>query len=131
MSQLFIYTLLISCSLLTPLVSLMLSAPTRRWKTANASSLVGLFSALAIWLLTIFKVDVINAFDFIHFTGVTSTVLLLVHFIGYVVLKYAQQNFELDPDNKRFLQWFLITLASGKSSLTNQQKPTLTIKPKN
>ena len=112
MPQLFIYTLLISCSLLTPLVSLMLSAPTRRWKTANVSSLVGLFSALAIWLLTIFKVDVINAFDFIHFTGVTSTVLLLVHFIGYVVLKYAQQNFELDPDNKRFLQWFLITLAS-------------------
>lgn len=107
-----IYSLLISFCLLTPIFSLLFIQSNRNWQIANISALVGLLSALAIWSLAILKVDVANPLAFIHFTGVSSTILLLVHFIGFVVFKYSLRNFELDPDNKRFLQWFLITLLS-------------------
>jgi NAD(P)H-quinone oxidoreductase subunit 5 len=112
MSLVNIYSVLISFSLLTPIFSLLFIGINRKWEIANISALVGLFSTLVIWFFTIFKVDVINPLTLIHFTGVSSTVLLLVHFVGFVVFKYALRNFELDPDNKRFLQWFLITMFS-------------------
>jgi NAD(P)H-quinone oxidoreductase subunit 5 len=107
-----INTLMINLALLTPLISLLFSTTSRRWEIAYFARLIGLLSALAIWILTIFTVDVNHVFPLIHLTGVTSTVLLLVHFIGFVVLNYARRNFEFDPDNQRFLQWFLITLFS-------------------
>ncbi len=104
--------LMISLALLTPLFSLLFSTANRRWEIAYVARLIGLLSALAIWVCTMLNVDINHAFPLIHFSGLTSTVLLLVHFIGFVVLNYARRNFELDPNNQRFLQWFLITLFS-------------------
>jgi NAD(P)H-quinone oxidoreductase subunit 5 len=104
------YAFLIFLSLFNPIISLCFIAVKRRWEIANISALIGLITALLIWLMTIFKVEITSPFALLHFTPVTSTVLLLVHFIGYVVFKYAMKNFELDQDNKRFLQWFLTTI---------------------
>lgn len=112
MTQLILTSLLVSFCLLTPIISLLFSASAQRWKVANISAILGLCSTLAIWFLTLFKADFTAPLALVHFTGVTSTVLLLVHFIGFIVLKYAHSNFELDADNKRFLQWYLITLFS-------------------
>ncbi len=112
MTSISIYSLLIGCSLLTPIISLLFSSLKRRWEIADASTLLGLGATLSIWLLTIFKVDFTSPLSLFHFNGITSTVLLLVHFIGFVVFKYALSNFEMDQDNKRFLQWYLVTLFS-------------------
>lgn len=106
------YTLLIGLSLFSPILALLFNKSQNSWHIAKLTALAGLFSAFTVWLLTAFNLTMINPFPILHFTGVSSTVLLLVHFIGYVVLKYAQQNFELDSDNRRFLRWFLITLFS-------------------
>ncbi len=107
-----INTILINLALFTPLVALLFSKSNRRWEIAYASRLAGLISAATIWACVVFNVDIIHPFPLIHFTGVSSTVLLLVHLIGFVVLNYARRNFELDADDQRFLQWFLITLFS-------------------
>jgi NAD(P)H-quinone oxidoreductase subunit 5 len=107
-----INTILINLALFTPLISLLFSTTNRRWEIAYIARLAGLLSAAAIWVCVVFKVDIIHAFPLVHFTGVSSTVLFLVHFIGFIVLNYARKNFELDADNQRFLQWFLITLFS-------------------
>jgi len=107
-----INTVFINLALFTPLIALLFSTTNRRWQIAYAARLVGLLSAATIWCCVVFNVDIIHAFPLIHFTGVSSTVLLLVHFIGFIVLNYAHRNFELDADNQRFLQWFLITLFS-------------------
>lgn len=104
--------LLINLALFTPLISLLFSNTNRRWEIAYAARLVGLISTLIIWSCVVFKIDTIHALPLISFTGLSSTALLLVHFIGFVVLNYARRNFELDADNQRFLQWFLITLFS-------------------
>ena len=104
--------LMINLALLTPLFSLLFSTTNRRWEIAYVARLIGLLSALAIWVCSMLNVDINHAFPLIHFTGLTSTVFLLVHFIGFIVLNYARRNFELDPNNQRFLQWFLITLFS-------------------
>jgi NADH:ubiquinone oxidoreductase subunit 5 (subunit L)/multisubunit Na+/H+ antiporter MnhA subunit len=107
-----INTILINLALFTPLIALLFSTSSRRWEIAYATRLAGLISAAAIWACVVFNVDIIHPFPLVHFTGVSSTVLLLVHFIGFIVLNYASRNFELDADNQRFLQWFLITLFS-------------------
>lgn len=104
--------LMINLALFTPLLSLLFSTTNRRWEVAYISRLIGLFSALAIWICTLLNVDINHAFPLIHFTGLSSTAFLLVHFIGFIVLNYARRNFELDSNNQRFLQWFLITLFS-------------------
>lgn len=114
-----LYAFLIFLSLFTPIISLCLSAVKRRWEIANGFMLTGLIANFLIWLITILKVDVASPLALLHFTPVTSTVLLLVHFIGYVVFKYAMQNFELDQDNKRFLQWFLVTLFAVMLTVTS------------
>jgi NAD(P)H-quinone oxidoreductase subunit 5 len=105
-------TLLINLALFTPLISLVFSKTKLRWEIAYVARLAGLISALVIWAFVVFKIDTIHAYPLINFTGLSSTVLLLVHFIGFIVLNYARRNFELDQDNQRFLQWFLITLFS-------------------
>lgn len=107
-----INTVLINFALFTPLIALLFSTTSRRWEIAYVARVAGLLSATAIWTFVVFNVDIIHAFPLIQFTGVSSTVLLLVHFIGFIVLNYARRNFELDADNQRFLQWFLITLFS-------------------
>jgi len=104
--------LMINLALLTPVFSLLFSTTNRKWEIAYVARLIGLLSALAIWVCTMLNVDINHAFSLINFTGLTSTVFLLVHFIGFIVLNYARRNFELDPNNQRFLQWFLITLFS-------------------
>lgn len=107
-----INTVLINLALFTPLIALLFSTSSRRWEIAYATRLAGLISAAIIWACVVFNVDIIHPFPLVHFTGVSSTILLLVHFIGFIVLNYASRNFELDADNQRFLQWFLITLFS-------------------
>ncbi|HSR01784.1 MAG TPA: hypothetical protein VLM20_03245, partial [Methylophilaceae bacterium] len=88
-----INTILINLALFTPLVALLFSKSNRRWEIAYASRLAGLISAATIWACVVFNVDIIHPFPLIHFTGVSSTVLLLVHLIGFVVLNYARRNF--------------------------------------
>jgi NAD(P)H-quinone oxidoreductase subunit 5 len=105
-------SLIVSFCLLSPFISLLLSWSKQRWEIANISALIGLFSALTIWFSTLLNVSFFGPSTLVHFTGVTSTVLLLVHFVGYIVLKYAHRNFDRDPDNKRFLTWYLMTLFS-------------------
>jgi NAD(P)H-quinone oxidoreductase subunit 5 len=100
---------LIFFSLFTPIISLVFSGVKRRWSVANGVAVTGLLASLIIWLMTVLKFDVTSPLALFHFTPVTSTVLLLVHFIAYVVFKYAMQNFALDQDNQRFLRWFLVT----------------------
>lgn len=107
-----INTILINLALFSPLISLLFSTTKHRWEIAYIARLIGLLATFAIWICVVFKLDIIHSFPLIHFTGLSSTVLLLVHFIGFVVLNYARRNFELDTDNQRFLQWFLITLFS-------------------
>lgn len=104
------YSVLIFFSLFTPIISLVFSVVKRRWAIANLSALTGLAATMMIWAMTIGQINIASSFTWLHFTPVTSTVLLLVHFIAYVVFQYAMKNFELDQDDKRFLQWFLVTL---------------------
>ncbi len=109
MNQTIINTL-INLALFSPLISLLFSTTKRRWEMAYMVRLAGLLSTAVIWFCIVFKMDLIHAFPLIQLNGVSSTILLLVHFIGFIVLNYARKNFELDADNQRFLQWFLITL---------------------
>ena len=111
MTQIMFDGLRIACVLM-PLIAFILSANKRRWGIALIGALIGLFSTVVIWLMTISGFDLPSSFLLLHFTGVTSTVLLLVHLIGFVVLKYAHQNFALDADDCRFLKWYLITIFS-------------------
>lgn len=110
MKPISLYSFLIFFSVFNPIISLCMSTFKRRWAIANVSALIGLIATSLIWLMTILKDGIASPLALINFTPVTSTVSLLVQFIGYVVFKYAMQNFELDLDNKRFLKWFLLTI---------------------
>lgn len=55
------------------------------------------------------------------------TMLLLICLIGFVVLRHACSNLQNDPDERRFLGWFLGTLGAVSVTVTANQLPLLVL----
>lgn len=65
-------------------------------------------SCLLVYIL-LFSGHVIDN-GFFNLSALSMTILVLISFIGLIVLRYAHQNFLGDPDSKKFLKFYLLTL---------------------
>ena len=91
---------------------LALAAGQFTWRWAAAKILMGTAVVLALCSclgLVIFGVSA-SSTGWFHSNALVCTVLLLISFISWVVLRYAASNFEMDASGKRFLRWFLCTV---------------------
>lgn len=91
-----------------------------RWQIAEVLLALHLILAIILLGLTVASggLDVSNGW--LHATSLSLVVMVLISFIGFIVLRYARQNLADDPDNSRFLRWYLATLlAVGVTITTN------------
>ena len=91
-----------------------------RWQIAEVLLALHLILAIILLGLTVASggLDVSNGW--LHATSLSLVVMVLISFIGFIVLRYARHNLADDPDNSRFLRWYLATLlAVGVTITTN------------
>lgn len=93
-----------------PIMAIGFSSSQRRWQFAQIFMGLNVLIAAVAWLQAVFIVPVPMASSLIHLTPLNTTVLLLISFIGLVVLRYAKNNLAGDPDDARFLKWFITTV---------------------
>lgn len=82
------------------------------WRIARWLIGGGLVISLLLWLLTLLTKNDSASLSLIYITPIKACVLVLIYFIAFVVLRYAQANFNTDPDKNRFLRWFMLTIFS-------------------
>ena len=93
-----------------PLLAIVFSSSQRRWQIAQFFMGTNLLLAVAAWIQAVFFASAPLASSLIHLTALDTTVLVLISFIGLVVLRYAKNNLEGDPDDARFLKWYIATV---------------------
>lgn len=81
-----------------------------RWQIAEITLALHLTIAVSLLGLTAVSVDFDASNGLLRSTGLSLIVMVLISFIGFIVLRYARQNLAGDPDNGRFLLWYLCTL---------------------
>lgn len=93
----------------------------RRWQIAQALFSLHLTIAIILFGINILSID-LNKSSSVWFrsNGLSLILTVLISFIGLLVLRYAKNNLRGDPDNARFLFWYLGTLlAVGITITTN------------
>lgn len=101
-----------------PVLAIGFSNTQRRWQYAQLFMGTNVLIALVAWLQAVFIVQEPLASSLIHLTPLDTTVLLLISFIGLVVLRYAKNNLAGDPDDARFLKWFITTVLAVIITIT-------------
>jgi len=84
----------------------------QRWTIARKLIGTGLGVGVLLWLLTLLTKHHGDEAALFYITEVNATLLLLIYFIAFIVMRYAQANFSGDPDNKRFLRGLMLTVFS-------------------
>lgn len=112
------YGLFLSHSLLIP--AILWRNTKQRWSMAEI--LVGsqLVLAMLYACLFVFSGSTITtgSSQVFRATGLSLTMLVLISFIGFIVLRYARANLAGDPDSNRFLSWYLLTLVAVGVTVT-------------
>lgn len=103
-------SLLVPILIFLPLLSACLSNTARAWQLAEIFSAASLLIALLLWIGFVFLGGTPNPTDWLAITPLRATLLLLVSFIAYMVLRYARTNFNADTDSSRFLRWLTLTI---------------------
>ncbi|MEC7376173.1 MAG: NADH-quinone oxidoreductase subunit L [Pseudomonadota bacterium] len=94
--------------------------PDRCWRLASWLMLASLASSLAVavllmldsWLIGGESPGVVGARFGVYPDGISVWMALMVAFIGWVILRYADNYLSQDPGRERFLPWFLVTVGS-------------------
>ena len=105
-----IYSLSLPILICLPLLSACLSNTARAWQFAEIFGATSLLIALFAWVAFVFLGATFNLMDWLAITPLRATLLLLVSFIAYIVLRYARTNFNADADSARFLRWLTLTI---------------------
>ncbi len=95
-----------------PLICASCTGLSQRWTIARMLIGAGLGVGVLLWLLTLLTNHHGDETALFYITAVNATLLLLIYFIAFIVMRYAQANFAGDPDNKRFLRWLMLTVFS-------------------
>lgn len=95
-----------------PLVSASCCYFLQCWRIAGWLIGGGLVVSILAWLEIIFVQSQGTGLSLFYITPLKASVLVLIQFIAFVVLRYAQANFIGDPDNQRFLRWLMLTVFS-------------------
>lgn len=95
---------------LCPLIATGLSQSKYGWKIAETFSAISLLAALLGWITLIPLGITFSAVDWLAITPLRATLLVLVSFIGFIVVHYANTNFDSDPDSAHFLRWLMLTI---------------------
>ncbi len=95
-----------------PLVSALCSGFAQRWRIAGWLIGGGLVVGVLAWLDILLTQGHGIRVALFAVTPLAASVLLLIHFITFVILRYAQANFTGDPDGPRFLRWLMLTVFS-------------------
>lgn len=116
------YGLIILMALLLPAILFINSK--HRWRIARSTLSLQLILALclslfyAIMSLTSISAAISNN-PWLNLSGLSLTMLSMISFIGLIVLRYAESNLLGDPDNKRFLTPYLLTLLAVMITVTS------------
>ena len=102
-----------------PILAIGFSNSQRRWQLAEFFMGTNLLIAIFTWVYTVFITSAPLASSLITLSALDTTILLLISFIGLIVLRYARNNLEGDPDDARFLKWFITTVLSVIITVTN------------
>jgi NAD(P)H-quinone oxidoreductase subunit 5 len=81
-----------------------------RWQIAEATMGINLLIALSLLGLIFLSHDTNSSNVWLRTNGLSLTVMVLISFIGWIVLRYARRNLAGDSDNARFLLWYLATI---------------------
>jgi len=95
-----------------PLVSASCGYFSQAWRKAVRLIGGGLVISLLAWLEIVFVQGHDAGLSLFYITPLKASLLVLIQFIAFVVLRYAQANFIGDPDNRRFLRWLMLTVFS-------------------
>lgn len=102
-----------------PLLSAALSQSKRGWLYAELFSATALLLALMAWIALIPLNISFSLVNWLDITPLRATLLLLVSFIAYIVIRYARTNFTSDPDSARFLGWLTLTISAVMLTLVS------------
>ena len=91
-------------------MSACLSSTSKGWRFAEFLSVTSFLLALCTWIAIVFFESTPSLTSWLVVTPLRATILLLVSFIAYIVLRYARTNFQADADNARFLPWLTLTI---------------------
>ena len=97
-------------SIFLPLLCAACSLFSKRWLIARRLAGGSLLLSLLAWLASLVTPPHDAGLALFHITPFNGILLVLIAFIAFVVLCYAQSNFSGDPDNVRFLRWFTLTV---------------------
>ena len=81
-----------------------------RWKIAEGLLSVHLILAIVLLVFSLWKSDIEPNGSLFSLSALSMTVMVLISFIGLIVLRFARQNLVGDPDDARFLRWYLCSL---------------------
>lgn len=92
----------------------------RYWRLAGWLMLASMASTLAVaamlmldsWLFGSAELGALAARFGVYPDGVAVWMALMVAFVGWVILRYADNYLRQDPGRERFLPWFLVTVGS-------------------
>jgi NAD(P)H-quinone oxidoreductase subunit 5 len=101
-----------SLILLLPLVIVVLASLSVPWRWLLRLLAAGIIAASISWLVLVLRATTIIIPNVLHIVPLTATLLVLILFIAFIVLRYAATNFEGDPNKTRFLQRLLLTIVA-------------------
>ena len=96
--------------ILLPLLAVVSGGLQSRWKLAQAALAMSALLSFVHWLSLLTVNPARPAMALLNQGLLNVTMLVLISFIAFIVLSYAKSNFEADPDNQRFLRWFMLTV---------------------
>lgn len=94
--------------------------PDRCWRLAGWAMLASMASSLTVAMLLLIEPWLVGGGGLaalasrfgVYPDGVATWMALMVAFIGWVILRYADNYLSQDPGRERFLPWFLVTVGS-------------------
>jgi NAD(P)H-quinone oxidoreductase subunit 5 len=110
MESLVVSSLVLPILVSLPLLSACLSNAKRNWQLAEILGASSFLMVLLAGIILIWPGITFTSVDWLAFTPLRATLLLLVSFIAYIVLRYARTNFASDPSNATFLRWLTLTI---------------------
>ncbi len=106
---------------LLPLLAAILGGLQLRWKIALTAVGLAALLAFSYWLLLLINKVAPLTTQWVNQSLLSVTMLVLISFIGFIVLCYAQSNFQANTDNRRFLRWFLLTIFAVMVTVSSNQ----------
>jgi NAD(P)H-quinone oxidoreductase subunit 5 len=86
------------------------SKTSARWKIAEGLLSTHLMVAIGLLVFSLWQSEIEPDGSLFSISALSMTVMVLISFIGLIVLRFARQNLVGDPDDARFLRWYLCTL---------------------